>query len=98
MTFDRDELELVHAFAYILSLISGLSKCKEIQIPTRIPEKIVVALFSGILVNSGIQVEAGRLHQAFFGRSRKTQGEKNSKLKFKYQKVGTFFYIVRLFL
>ena len=32
-----------------------------IQIPTRIPEKIVVALFSGILVNSGIRVEAGRL-------------------------------------
>ena len=32
-----------------------------IQIPTRIPEKIVVALFSGVLVNSGIQVEAGRL-------------------------------------
>ena len=31
-----------------------------IQTPTRIPEKIVVALFSGILVNSGIQVEAGR--------------------------------------
>ena len=31
-----------------------------VQIPTRIPEKIVVALFSGIVVNSGIQVEAGR--------------------------------------
>ena len=31
-----------------------------IQIPTRVPEKIVVAIFSGILVNSGIQVEAGR--------------------------------------
>ena len=31
-----------------------------IQSPTRIPEKIVVALFSGVLVNSGIQVEAGR--------------------------------------
>ena len=31
-----------------------------IQIPTRIPEKIVVTQFSGILVNSGIQVEAGR--------------------------------------
>ena len=29
-----------------------------IQIPTRIPEKIVVALFSGIVVNFGIQVEA----------------------------------------
>ena len=28
-----------------------------IQIPTRIPEKIVVALFSGILVNSGILVD-----------------------------------------
>ena len=26
-----------------------------IQIPTRIPEKIVVALFSGILVNSGFK-------------------------------------------
>ena len=33
---------------------------KGVQIPTRIPEKIVVALFSGIVVNSGIQVEAGR--------------------------------------
>ena len=33
-----------------------------VQIPTRIPEKIVVALFSGIVVNSGILVEAGRLH------------------------------------
>ena len=32
-----------------------------VQIPTRIPEKIVVALFSGILVNSGILVVAGRL-------------------------------------
>ena len=31
---------------------------RQIQIPTRTPEKIVVALFSGILVNSGIQVEA----------------------------------------
>ena len=29
---------------------------EEVQIPTRIPEKIVVALFSGILVNSGILV------------------------------------------
>ena len=29
-----------------------------VQIPTRIPEKIVVALFSGILVNSGILVLA----------------------------------------
>ena len=28
------------------------------QIPTRIPEKIVIALFSGILVNSGIPVVA----------------------------------------
>ena len=28
-----------------------------LQIPTRIPEKIVVALFSGILVNSGILVD-----------------------------------------
>ena len=33
----------------------------EIQIPTRIPEKIVVALFYVILVNSGILVVAGRL-------------------------------------
>ena len=34
----------------------------QVQIPTRIPEKIVVALFSGILVNSGILVVvAGRL-------------------------------------
>ena len=32
---------------------------QDIQIPTRIPEKIVVALFSGILVNSGILVVAG---------------------------------------
>ena len=30
--------------------------CSSIQIPTRIPEKIVVALFSGILVNYGIVV------------------------------------------
>ena len=34
----------------------------QLQIPTRIPEKNVVALFSGIVVNSGIVVEAGRLH------------------------------------
>ena len=33
-----------------------------VQTPTRTPEKIVVGLFSGILVNSGILVEAGRLH------------------------------------
>ena len=32
-----------------------------VQIPTRIPEKIVVALFSGILVISGILVVAGIL-------------------------------------
>ena len=32
----------------------------DVQIPTRIPEKTVVALFSGIIVNSGIEVEAGR--------------------------------------
>ena len=32
-----------------------------VQIPTRIPEKVVVALFSGVLVNSGIQVVADRL-------------------------------------
>ena len=32
---------------------------RKIQIPTRIPEKIVVALFSGILVISGILVVAG---------------------------------------
>ena len=31
-----------------------------VQIPTRIPEKVVVALFSGILVISGIVVVAGR--------------------------------------
>ena len=48
------------------SMITNLSPLKnkpvkmEIQIPTRTPEKIVVALFSGILVNSGIQVKAGR--------------------------------------
>ena len=35
---------------------------KIVQIPTRIPEKIVVALFSVIVVNSGIVVVAGRLH------------------------------------
>ena len=28
------------------------------KVPTRIPEKIVIALFSGILVNSGIPVVA----------------------------------------
>ena len=38
--------------------IQGRSKVvNKIQIPTRIPEKIVVALFSGILVNSGILVD-----------------------------------------
>ena len=37
-----------------------------VQIPTRIPEKIVVALFSGIVVNSGILVEAGRPHTSKF--------------------------------
>ena len=36
----------------------------DIQSPTRIPEKIVVGLFSGILVNSGIIVEADRLHSS----------------------------------
>ena len=43
---------------------SSIAKPKpttEIHIPTRIPEKIVVGLFSGILVNSGIPVEADRL-------------------------------------
>ena len=35
-----------------------VQKEREIQIPTRITEKIVVALFSGILVNSGILVVA----------------------------------------
>ena len=43
-----------------------------LQIPIRIPEKVVVARFSGILVISGIVVVAGRLltnyqvSQAFF--------------------------------
>ena len=32
----------------------------QVQIPTRIPEKVVVAIFSGILVISGIVVVAGR--------------------------------------
>ena len=32
-----------------------------LQIPTRIPEKIVVALFSGIVVNSGILVVTGSI-------------------------------------
>ena len=39
----------------------------EIQIPTRKPEKIVVALFSGILVNSGILVVAGIVLGLAFG-------------------------------
>ena len=40
-------------------MVLGIVKASlEIQIPTRIPEKIVVALFSGILVNSGILVVA----------------------------------------
>ena len=39
---------------------SALDRKYEIQIPTRIPEKVVVALFSGILVISGIVVVAGR--------------------------------------
>ena len=43
----------------IFSFSMGIRKA--IQIPTRIPEKIVVALFSGILVNSGILVVAGIL-------------------------------------
>ena len=40
------------------------SRLGKVQIPTRIPEKFVVALFSGVLVNSGIVVVAGisRLH------------------------------------
>ena len=42
-------------------MIDGAGQILYIQIPTRIPEKIVVALFSGFLVNSGIRVEAGRL-------------------------------------
>ena len=37
----------------------------KLQIPTQKTEKIVVALFSGILVNSGIQVKPGsRLHHS----------------------------------
>ena len=38
----------------------------QIQIPTRIPEKIVVALFSGIFVNSGILVIASKYYQLLF--------------------------------
>ena len=37
-----------------------------VQIPTRIPEKIVVAIFSGILVNSGIVVVAGTFSPLIF--------------------------------
>ena len=36
---------------------SRVNSQNKLQIPTRIPEKIVVALFSGILVNSGILVD-----------------------------------------
>ena len=43
-------------------MIDGAGQILYIQIPTRIPEKIVVALFSGILVNSGIPVVVGMLH------------------------------------
>ena len=46
-----------------LMVLNGInwlsSKDGLVQIPTRIPEKIVVALFSGILVISGILVVAG---------------------------------------
>ena len=45
--------------AHVLHIM-GTRSITQVQIPTRTPEKIVVALFSGILVNSGIQVEAGR--------------------------------------
>ena len=45
-------------------LVSIINVRKIIQSPTRIPEIIVVGLFSGILVNSGIVVEAGRLHNS----------------------------------
>ena len=38
---------------------SLISMNQQVQIPTRIPEKIVVTLFSSIVVNSGIIVEAG---------------------------------------
>ena len=41
------------------TVVSNKSKQNYIQIPTRIPEKIVVALFSGILVISGTLVVAG---------------------------------------
>ena len=41
----------------LLPLLFFRRKRKE-QVPTRIPEKIVIALFSGILVNSGIPVVA----------------------------------------
>ena len=52
---------LVHLVTNLLTL----AREAEVQIPTRIPEKIVVALFSGILVNSGILVVAGRLPGLF---------------------------------
>ena len=41
-----------------INLLAMLRMLSEVQIPTRIPEKIVVARFSGILVNSGIPVVA----------------------------------------
>ena len=51
---------LTRLFSNIYKLDSFLwqQSANTVQIPTRIPEKIVVALFSGILVNSGIQVDA----------------------------------------
>ena len=40
----------------LISTFTNAEQILEIQIPTRIPEKVVVALFSGILVISGIVV------------------------------------------
>ena len=42
----------------MFSYVQKPPTAEEIQTSTRIPAKIVVALFSGILVNSGILVEA----------------------------------------
>ena len=53
----RDQLSITNCYK-TLKQKACFSVCFKIQIPTRIPEKIVVALFSGILVNSGILVIA----------------------------------------
>ena len=59
----QQALQLKKDFSYFGQCCSSSLGRKKLQIPTRKPEKIVVALFSGILVNSGILVAGiSRLH------------------------------------